>query len=376
MLIDTFVSFEKSCPLHTHIVIVMTNVEKYFGVAVMPEPKCPPLNIEAIEEEVRRSIEILNDYNPEEYRLYLYTLTFNFSDFTKDRLNQLMCRLRVPNKAYQDDKIHFLNHLVPVPEPYYYQERESNKYVSQKTHNIKIHTSMKRITYNFNNEIIDQIRSFVHRLIIYVKQDISDKERFIKAAIAGVPDLSYRTELMKSSDLPESIKTQLQQTGGVSSNFNVQLMHLSQIHTFESGGDKGTPDVELAISYASEDQSDALVFQEKLEDKDVKTWIDIKDLKPGEVVLETLANVFSGARGVCVLLGSSGIGSWQRAEVRMALQHAISNDVPVIPVFLPDAPQDAKVPPYLEQYSWVDFRKGFREEGIRKIVSKLKNEPV
>lgn len=350
----------------------MTNIEKYFGVAVTPETKCPPLNIEAIEEEVRKSLERLKYYNPKEFRIYLYTLRFSFSDFTKDRLNQLTCRLRVPSKAYRDDKIHFLNQFVPVPEPYYYQERESDKYVSQKTRNIKIHTSMKRITYNFNNEIIDQIRSFVHRLIIYVQHDISDEERFIKAVIAGVPDISYLTELMTSSDLPGSIKAQIQQTGGISSNFDVQLMHLSQTHTFETGGDKGKPDVDVAISYASEDQSDALVFQEKLEDKDVKTWIDIKDLKPGEVVLETLANVFSNAKGICVLLGPSGIGSWQRAEVRMAIQHAISNDVPVIPVFLPNAPQDAEVPHYLGQYSWVDFRKGFREEGIRKIASQFK----
>ena len=45
----------------------------------------------------------------------------------------------------------------------------------------------------------------------------------------------------------------------------------------------------------------------------------------------------------------------------------IGNVVPIIPVLLPGAPDDAKLPLFLEAFTWVDLRRGLTPDGLERL---------
>jgi hypothetical protein len=58
-----------------------------------------------------------------------------------------------------------------------------------------------------------------------------------------------------------------------------------------------------------------------------------------------------------VFVGRNGIGPWQSMEVEAFLSEFVRRGCPVIPVLLPDAPNQPALPVFLRNIAWVDFRK-------------------
>jgi hypothetical protein len=56
------------------------------------------------------------------------------------------------------------------------------------------------------------------------------------------------------------------------------------------------------------------------------------------------------------LWAKQGLGPWQSEEVYAFLQEFMRRKCPVIPVMLPDAPQQPRLPIFLKNCHWVDFR--------------------
>ncbi len=61
-------------------------------------------------------------------------------------------------------------------------------------------------------------------------------------------------------------------------------------------------------------------------------------------------------KAVAVFVGQNGIGKWQRLEISIFLQEFVAHQIPVIPVFLADAPQETDLLKFLKLFTWVDFR--------------------
>jgi hypothetical protein len=86
---------------------------------------------------------------------------------------------------------------------------------------------------------------------------------------------------------------------------------------------------------------------------------------PWQKILEEAIKI---SQSVAVLVGEDGLGPWQDEEMQAALRRAVNNKRPVIPVLLPGAPKEPELPMFLENRTWVDFRVGFAEEGLRKLI--------
>jgi hypothetical protein len=56
-------------------------------------------------------------------------------------------------------------------------------------------------------------------------------------------------------------------------------------------------------------------------------------------------------------VGESGLGPWQEREIRGLLSDFVKRKCPVIPVILNNAPKKPKLPLFLHEMTWVDFRK-------------------
>ncbi|MDB9459606.1 SUMF1/EgtB/PvdO family nonheme iron enzyme, partial [Dolichospermum circinale CS-545/17] len=61
-------------------------------------------------------------------------------------------------------------------------------------------------------------------------------------------------------------------------------------------------------------------------------------------------------RTAAVFVGNSGLGPWQIEEIKAFLRAFVNRKCPVIPVLLPNAPKEPKLPVFLQGLMWVDFR--------------------
>jgi NB-ARC domain len=79
-------------------------------------------------------------------------------------------------------------------------------------------------------------------------------------------------------------------------------------------------------------------------------------------------------RSVAVFVGLHGIGRWQQQEIDLAIAENTKRGMPVIPVWLADAPEDSELPHFLENFTWVNFRQT-RLDPFERLVQGIPLEP-
>jgi hypothetical protein len=118
------------------------------------------------------------------------------------------------------------------------------------------------------------------------------------------------------------------------------------------------------LSYNSEDRAAVEQLAIYLQDRvNLHPWLDKWELIPGESWVENLERGLAESATCAIFVGQSGKGPWQEQEVKLALRQQVKNpDFRVIPVLLPDAPQQPELPAFLSGNMWVDFRNGLHDD--------------
>jgi len=94
----------------------------------------------------------------------------------------------------------------------------------------------------------------------------------------------------------------------------------------------------------------------QLMERNILPWLDEWELQPGMAWQRVLEDQIGGIRAAAVFVGANGMGPWQRQELDTLLRQFVKRSCPVIPVLLPNAPTEPKLPLFLEGMTWVDFR--------------------
>jgi ActR/RegA family two-component response regulator len=114
---------------------------------------------------------------------------------------------------------------------------------------------------------------------------------------------------------------------------------------------------DVFLCHNSEDKKTIKEIGNKLLEQNIKPWLDIWELRPGlpwqDIVEEQIEEIKSAA----VFVGESGLGPWQEMEIRGLLSEFVKRKCPVIPVILSNAPKKPRLPLFLREMTWVDFRK-------------------
>lgn len=100
----------------------------------------------------------------------------------------------------------------------------------------------------------------------------------------------------------------------------------------------------------------------------LRVWLDKWELRPGRPWQEGLEAGIRASRAVAVLLGLNGLGGWQEPEMRAFIARSKGEQIPVIPVLLPDCPDSPQLALFLEAFTWVDLRQGLTEEGLALLL--------
>jgi len=117
----------------------------------------------------------------------------------------------------------------------------------------------------------------------------------------------------------------------------------------------GAFDVFLCHSWA--DKPAVKKIAQQLKDRGVLPWLDEWELPPGQPWQPLLEQQMTSIKSAAVFVGAGGVGPWQEQELYGFLREFVARRSPVIPVLLMNAPEQPKLPVFLNAMTWVDFRK-------------------
>lgn len=113
---------------------------------------------------------------------------------------------------------------------------------------------------------------------------------------------------------------------------------------------------DVFLCHNSEDKLAVIEIAEQLRCRGLKPWLDVWELQPGAIWQFALEQQIESIGAVAVFAGQKGMGPWQSEEVYAFLQEFIRRQCPVIPVMLPDTLTQPRLPIFLKNRHWVDFR--------------------
>ena len=127
------------------------------------------------------------------------------------------------------------------------------------------------------------------------------------------------------------------------------------------------PEFDVFLCHNSQDKPEVIKIARQLKQQGLKPWLDVWELPPGKSWQELLEEQIEDVKSAAVFVGSSGLGPWQKREMRAFLSEFVNRGCPVIPVLLENAPQEPKLPIFLQALTWVDFR-GSESNPIERLI--------
>jgi tetratricopeptide (TPR) repeat protein len=115
---------------------------------------------------------------------------------------------------------------------------------------------------------------------------------------------------------------------------------------------------DVFLSHNSRDKPTVSDLAKALEQRGLRVWLDKDQLPPGKLYQPELQKGIRESASVAVFIGKDGISPWEDIEKQAAMNFAVHDQRPLIPVLLPDAPDEtsASLDSFLALYTWVDFR--------------------
>lgn len=121
------------------------------------------------------------------------------------------------------------------------------------------------------------------------------------------------------------------------------------------------------LSHNSKDKPAVRQIAEVLKQRGLKVWLDEWELVPGRPWQDALEEIIQTTLTAAVLVGKDGLGPWEIPEMRGCLSEFVNRKLPVIPVLLPNAPNQPDLPLFLKQFTWVDLRSGLTKDGLDQL---------
>ena len=118
----------------------------------------------------------------------------------------------------------------------------------------------------------------------------------------------------------------------------------------------GEFEFDVFLCHNSQDKPAVIEIANQLKANNINPWLDKWHLRPGSSWQDSLEHQIDQIRTAAVFVGNSGLGPWQIEEIKAFLRAFVNRKCPVIPVLLPNAPKEPKLPVFLQGLMWVDFR--------------------
>jgi tetratricopeptide (TPR) repeat protein len=129
---------------------------------------------------------------------------------------------------------------------------------------------------------------------------------------------------------------------------------------------------DVFLSHNSQEKPVVRRLGEALKKRGLTVWLDEWELRPGLPWQDALEEIIGKCRSAAVCVGENGIGPWEDPEMKALLRRFVDDRkrgqvVPIIPVLLPGAPGDVRLPTFLNEFSWVDLRAGMTKDQLDRM---------
>ena len=125
---------------------------------------------------------------------------------------------------------------------------------------------------------------------------------------------------------------------------------------------------DVFLSHNGKDKPAVRELKRLLSANGLGVWLDEDELRPGIPWQQLLEESIKTSASVAVLIGKDGLGPWKDEEMQGALRLAVKDKRPVIPVLLPGASAQPKMPSFLTNRTWADLRAGLTQDGLAKLI--------
>ncbi len=114
---------------------------------------------------------------------------------------------------------------------------------------------------------------------------------------------------------------------------------------------------DVYICYHEADETEVFKIGEQLKARNVLPWFDIIDVQPGTPKRQQQEQQVQKIPAAAVFVGQHAVANWQALQMYSFIEQFVQRGILVIPVLLADAPEKPKLPVFLANFGWVDFRR-------------------
>jgi hypothetical protein len=114
---------------------------------------------------------------------------------------------------------------------------------------------------------------------------------------------------------------------------------------------------DVYICYHEADETEVFKIGEQLKAHGILPWFDTIDVTPGIPKRLQQEQRIEKIPAAAVFVGQHAVADWQALQMYSFIEQFIQRSSPVIPVLLADAPKQPKLPVFLANFAWVDFRR-------------------
>jgi hypothetical protein len=114
---------------------------------------------------------------------------------------------------------------------------------------------------------------------------------------------------------------------------------------------------DVYIVYHEADEAEVMHIGKQLKGYGLLPWFDNIDVRPGLPARLQQEQQIERIPAAAICVGTHPILDWQALQMYSFLEQFVQRRCPIIPVLLPGSIQPLKLPPFLSNFGWVDFRK-------------------
>jgi hypothetical protein len=118
---------------------------------------------------------------------------------------------------------------------------------------------------------------------------------------------------------------------------------------------------DVFLAHSSRNKRQIRLLAEQLRTVGLKPWLDSEQILAGRAFADEMSRGLLASRAVAICVVNN-LGRWQAVELRAALQLAVDNGIPVIPVLLPGVRSVPEQLLFLRAFSAVRFSRNVREK--------------
>jgi len=122
------------------------------------------------------------------------------------------------------------------------------------------------------------------------------------------------------------------------------------------------PQFDVFLAHNSQDKPLVRAIANQLKQRGLNPWLDEEQIPPGRAFQDEIQQAIPLSKSAAIFLGLQGLGSWQSWELKALISQCVKNNIPVIPVLLPDVRNFPEHLLFLEQFRWVSFSEQIDDE--------------